>query len=88
MTLGAVALSGAIAADTNGDGYEDLAWFDSNSSSWKLLHGSIAGLAATPLDRPVTSAGVSPTGPVLLPSSPYVLVPQHFTPPPVVSAQV
>ncbi len=50
LTLGAAALSGAIAGDMNGDGYEDLAWFDSNSSSWKLLHGSVAGLAGTPLD--------------------------------------
>src|SRR5262249_25089855 len=51
---------------------------------------SPAVIAVTPLERPVTSRGVVrlPVETAVLPRKLLALYPQHFTPPPVVSAQV
>ena len=45
-------------------------------------------IASTPLLRPVTSVGMWRSTPEPSPTCPTVLLPQHFTPPPDVSAQV
>ena len=47
-----------------------------------------AEIALTPLARPETSTGTLLSVFVPLPSWPYVPLPQHLTPPPLVSAQV
>src|SRR3990170_79419 len=45
-------------------------------------------IAVTPLVRPATSTGAVLSALLPSPSSPDELAPQHFTPPPLVSAQV
>ena len=45
-------------------------------------------IATTPLASPLTATGVVLLVVLPLPSWPLVLLPQHHTPPPVVSAQV
>src|SRR5450830_575015 len=47
-----------------------------------------AATAVTPLDRPLTATGARRCVVVPSPSCPKLLLPQHHTPPPLVSAQV
>jgi hypothetical protein len=47
-----------------------------------------AAIAATPLSSPLTATGVNRLVVVPSPSWPEEFEPQHFTPPPVVSAHV
>src|SRR3990172_4443044 len=47
-----------------------------------------ADIALTPLARPETSTGTLRSVVVPSPSHPYMLLPQHLTPPALVSAQV
>ena len=47
-----------------------------------------AAMAATPLARPLTATGTLLIVPATPPSWPLLFKPQHWTPPPVVSAQV
>ena len=52
------------------------------------LWSKCEAMALTPLVSPGTSTGVKLSVVELLPSWPYSLLPQHFTPPVVVSAQL
>lgn len=46
----------ALPGDLDGDGFEDLAWFDSGSNTWKVLRGSASGYLASSVDTGFGSA--------------------------------
>ncbi|NJD33106.1 MAG: hypothetical protein FIB04_14605 [Gammaproteobacteria bacterium] len=50
LSLDATALASALAGDTNGDGFEDLIYFDSTARAWLVLNGTASGLATTPFN--------------------------------------
>ena len=55
--LDAAALSTAIAGDTNGDGFEDLLYYDAGARAWMALPGSGSGLSGSPLNTGLGSDG-------------------------------
>ena len=57
LGLDAAALSTAIAGDTNGDGFEDLLYYDAGARAWMALHGSGSGLSGAPLNTGLGSDG-------------------------------
>lgn len=50
VALGASRLASAIPGDMDGDGFEDLAYYDPDSRNWWVLRGGISGLAATAIN--------------------------------------
>ena len=50
LGLDAAALTTAIAGDTNGDGFEDLLYYEADARAWMALPGSGSGLPGSPLN--------------------------------------
>lgn len=54
LSIAAARLAGAIPGDLDGDGFDDLAYYDPASRSWWVMRGSAAGLATPAIN---TQAG-------------------------------
>ena len=57
LGVDAAALATAIAGDTNGDGFEDLLYYDAGARAWMALPGSGSGLSGSPLNTGLGSDG-------------------------------
>jgi RHS repeat-associated protein len=59
LALDAATLGGAFTGDSNGDGFEDLAYYESTARRWLVLPGGPAGLASGPIDTGLGSDGAA-----------------------------